>query len=213
VKSAVILISGRGSNMRSIVEAKTGIEIRGVVSNRPDAAGLEWAASQGLATQVVDHRGFPTREAFDAALAEAIGAWSPDLIVLAGFMRIFTEGFIAGFPRRIFNIHPSLLPAFPGLHTHRRALEAGVKVHGATVHMVTAALDSGPIVIQGVVPVTAQDTEETLAERVLRVEHRIYPEAVRWFAEGRIEFIGDTVVQVRDTDVSSETMFSPGIEP
>lgn len=209
MKSAVILISGRGSNMRSIVEAKTGIEVRGVVSSRPDAAGLEWAAAQGLATQVVDHRGFPTREAFDAALAEAIGAWQPDLIALAGFMRIFTAGFIARFPRRILNIHPSLLPAFPGLHTHRRALEAGVKVHGATVHVVTAALDNGPIVIQGVVPVGAQDTEATLAERVLRVEHRIYPEAVRWFAEGRIEFIGDAVVQVRDTAVSSDTMVSP----
>ena len=209
MKSAVILISGRGSNMRSIVEAKTGIEVRAVVANRPDAAGLEWAAAQGLATRVVDHKAFPTREAFDAALAEALGAWQPDLIALAGFMRIFTDGFIARFPRRIFNIHPSLLPAFPGLHTHRRALEAGVKVHGATVHVVTPALDNGPIVIQGVVPVTAQDTEETLAERVLRVEHRIYPEAVRWFAEGRIEFIGDGVVQVRDTGVSSDTMVSP----
>ena len=198
--------------MRSIVEAKTGIEVRGVVSNRPDAAGLEWAAAQGLATKVIDHKAFPTREAFDAALAETISAWQPDLIALAGFMRIFTDGFIARFPRRILNIHPSLLPAFPGLHTHRRALDAGVKVHGATVHVVTAALDNGPIVIQGVVPVAAEDTEETLAARVLRVEHRIYPEAVRWFAEGRIEFIGDTVVQVRDTGVSSDTMVSPRIK-
>jgi len=209
VKSAVILISGRGSNMRALVEAKTGIEVRGVVSNRAGAAGLEWAGTQGLATRVVDHRGFATREAFDAALAGAIEAWSPDLILLAGFMRIFTPGFIARFPRRILNIHPSLLPAFPGLHTHRRALAAGVKVHGATVHVVTPALDNGPIVIQGAVPVTAEDTEETLAERVLRVEHQIYPQALRWFAEGRIEFAGDGVVQVRDTGVSSDTMVSP----
>jgi len=209
VKSAVILISGRGSNMRALVEAKTGIEVRGVVSNRAGAAGLEWAGTQGLATRVVDHRGFATREAFDAALAGAIEAWSPDLILLAGFMRIFTPGFIARFPRRILNIHPSLLPAFPGLHTHRQALAAGVKVHGATVHVVTPALDNGPIVIQGAVPVTAEDTEETLAERVLRVEHQIYPQALRWFAEGRIEFAGDGVVQVRDTGVSSDTMVSP----
>jgi len=209
VKSAVILISGRGSNMRALVEAKTGIEVRGVVSNRTGAAGLEWAGTQGLATRVVDHRGFATREAFDAALAEAIEAWSPDLILLAGFMRIFTPGFIARFPRRILNIHPSLLPAFPGLHTHRRALAAGVKVHGATVHVVTTALDNGPIVIQGAVPVTAGDTEESLAERVLRVEHQIYPQALRWFAEARIEFVGDGVVQVRDTGVSSDTMVSP----
>ena len=195
--------------MRSIVEAKTGIEVRGVVSNLPDAAGLEWARSQGLATKVVDHRGFPAREAFDAALAEAIGEWRADLILLAGFMRIFTEGFIARFPRRILNIHPSLLPAFPGLHTHRQALAAGVKVHGATVHVVTPAVDHGPIVIQGAVPVMAGDTEDTLAGRVLRVEHRIYPQAVRWFAEGRIEFIGGDVVQVRDTGVSSDTMVSP----
>lgn len=209
MKSAVILISGRGSNMRALVEAKTGIEVRGIVSNRADAAGLEWAGAQGLATRVVDHRGFATREAFDAALAEAIEAWSPDLILLAGFMRIFTPGFIARFPRRILNIHPSLLPAFPGLHTHRQALAAGVKVHGATVHVVTATLDNGPIVIQGAVAVMAEYTEETLAERVLRVEHRIYPQAVRWFAEGRIEFIGDGVVQVRDTGVSSDTVVSP----
>ncbi len=209
MKYAVIHLSGRGSNMRALVEAKTGIEVRGIVSNRPDAAGLEWAGSQGLATRVVDHRGFATREAFDAALAEAIDAWSPELILLAGFMRIFTPGFIARFPRRILNIHPSLLPAFPGLHTHRQALAAGVKVHGATVHVVTPALDNGPIVIQAAIPVTAEDTEETLAERVLRVEHRIYPQAVRWFVEGRIEFAGDGVVQVRDTGVSTDSMVSP----
>jgi phosphoribosylglycinamide formyltransferase 1 len=209
VTSAVILISGRGSNMRSIVEAETGIEVRGVVSNRPDAAGLDWARAQGLATKVVDDRGYPAREAFDAALAEAIGEWRADLILLAGFMRILTAGFIGRFSRRMLNIHPSLLPAFPGLHTHRQALAAGVKVHGATVHVVTPAVDRGPIVIQGAVPVLSGDTEASLAERVLRVEHRIYPQAVRWFAEGRIEFIGADVVQVRDTGVASDNMVSP----
>jgi phosphoribosylglycinamide formyltransferase-1 len=132
---------------------------------------------------VLDHRTFATREAFDAAIAAEVESHGPDLVLLAGFMRIFTAGFIQRFPRRILNIHPSLLPAFPGLHTHRRALEAGVKVHGATVHMVTPALDDGPIVIQGAVPVLQEDTEESLAERVLGVEHRIYPQAVRWFVE------------------------------
>ena len=209
MKSAVILISGRGSNMQALVEAGTGIDVRAVVSNRPDAKGLEWAGSQGLATRVVDHHGFATREAFDGALSGAIEEYHPDLILLAGFMRIFTEGFVRRFPRRILNIHPSLLPAFPGLHTHAQALAAGVKVHGATVHVVTPAVDNGPIVIQGAVPVLPGDTEEGLAGRVLEVEHRIYPQAVRWFVEGRIEFLADGVVQVRDAGVSTDSMISP----
>ena len=195
--------------MRSIVEAGTGLEVRRVISNRPDAAGLEWAAARGLQTKVVDHKSYATREAFDATLAEVVGADRPDLILLAGFMRIFTEGFIAQYPRRILNIHPSLLPSFPGLHTHRRALAAGVKVHGATVHVVTPALDNGPIVIQGAVPVLAEDSEESLAARVLEVEHRIYPQAVRWFVEGRIEFAAGDVVRVRGTSVSTDYMISP----
>ncbi len=208
-KSAVLLISGRGSNMRALVEARTGVEMRAVISSRPDAKGLEWAAARGLATEVVDHKAFPGREAFDAALMRAIEAHRPDLVLLAGFMRILTDGFIARYERRLVNIHPSLLPAFPGLHTHRRALEAGVKVHGATVHLVTSALDSGPIITQGVVPVLAADTEESLAARVLEVEHRIYPQAVRWLAEGRIEFVAGGVVQVRGAGVSTDTMVSP----
>ena len=195
--------------MRSIVEARTGLEVRRVISNRPDAAGLEWAAAQGLQTTVVDHKSFATREAFDAALADVIGADPPDLILLAGFMRIFTEGFIKRFPRRILNIHPSLLPSFPGLHTHRQALAAGVKVHGATVHVVTPALDNGPIVIQGAVPVLADDSEESLAARVLEIEHRIYPQAVRGFVEGRIEFAEGDVVQMRGSGVSTDYMISP----
>jgi len=195
--------------MRAIVEAKTGLEVAAVISNRPDALGLEWAVAQGLATEILDHKAFATRDAFDSALAERIERHRPDLILLAGFMRIFTEGFIKRFPRRIVNIHPSLLPAFPGLRTHARALAAGVKVHGATVHLVTPALDDGPIVIQGVVPVLADDDEDRLAARVLEIEHRIYPQAVRWFVEGRVEFAANDVVLVRGTGVSGDHMASP----
>jgi phosphoribosylglycinamide formyltransferase-1 len=205
----VILISGRGSNMRAIVEAGTGLDVRAVISSRPDAAGLEWARSQGIATRVVDPKDHAAREESDRALAAVIDEHAPDVILLAGYMRILTGGFIDRYPRRIVNIHPSLLPAFPGLHTHRRALEAGAKVHGATVHVVTPALDSGPIIIQGVVPVMVGDTEEALAARVLEVEHRIYAQAVRWLVEGRIEFAGGNVVRVRGTDVPVDTMVSP----
>ena len=199
--------------MRSIVEANTGLDVRRVISNRPDAAGLQWAAAQGLQTKVVDHKSFQSREAFDAALAEVIEADRPDLVLLAGFMRIFSAGFIERFARRILNIHPSLLPAFPGLHTHRQALAAGVKLHGATVHVVTPALDNGPIVIQGAVPVLADDSEESLAARVLEVEHRIYPQAVRWFVEGRIEFSAADVVRVKGSDVSTQYMIFPRDPP
>ena len=198
MKSGVILISGRGSNMRSIVEARTGLEVKAVISNRPQAQGLEWARSQGLPAVAIDHKAHATREAFDAALAAEIDRHDPDLILLAGFMRILTPAFIARYPRRILNIHPSLLPSFPGLHTHRRALDAGVKLHGCTVHVVTSALDSGPIVAQAAVPVMPGDTEETLAARVLGAEHRIYPQAVRWFIEGKVEFLPGDIVQVRD---------------
>jgi phosphoribosylglycinamide formyltransferase-1 len=209
MKSGVVLISGRGSNMRSIVEARTGLDIRAVISNRPQAKGLEWARSQSLPTQVVDHKDFPTREAFDGALAQAIEPLRPDVILLAGFMRIFTPEFIARFPRRILNIHPSLLPSFPGLHTHRQALQSGVKLHGCTVHFVTPSLDSGPIVIQAAVPVLAGDTEEALAARVLEAEHRIYPQAVRWMIEDRLEFLAGDVVRVRGSGVGSDCVISP----
>jgi phosphoribosylglycinamide formyltransferase 1 len=209
VKSAVILISGRGSNMRALVEARTGLDVKAVASNRPEAEGLAWAASQGIATRTVDHREFATREAFDARLAREIDALAPDLVLLAGFMRIFTDGFVRRYEGRMLNIHPSLLPAFPGLHTHRQALAAGVKLHGATVHVVTPRLDHGPILVQAAVPVMAGDTEETLAARVLAVEHRIYPQAVRWFVEGRIEFPKPDVVQVRGSGVSTDWIASP----
>jgi phosphoribosylglycinamide formyltransferase 1 len=213
VKSGVILISGRGSNMRSIVEARTGLEVKAVISNRPDAAGLRWAAERGIPAEVVDHREFPGRDAFDAALARVIDGFRPDLVLLAGFMRILTPAFIERFANRMLNIHPSLLPAFTGLHTHRRALEAGVKLHGCTVHLVTLELDSGPIVIQAAVPVLAGDTEASLAARVLAAEHRIYPQAVRWFLEGRIEFMPGGVVQPRHSGVASDCIVSPRDPP
>jgi phosphoribosylglycinamide formyltransferase-1 len=211
--NGVILISGRGSNMRSIVEGGTGLEVKGVISNRPEAQGLEWARARGLESIALDHKAHPTREAFDEALAAQIDRLAPDLVILAGFMRILTPAFIARYERRILNIHPSLLPAFPGLHTHRRALAAGVKLHGCTVHVVTPALDDGPIVIQAAVPVVAGDTEDTLAARVLAAEHRIYPQAVRWFVEGRVEFLPGGVVQVRDSGVSGDLIVSPRSPP
>ena len=191
MKRIVILISGRGSNMQAMVEA--GLPVSAVISNRADAAGLNFAAERGIATAVVSHRDHATREAFDAALAQAIDAFQADLVVLAGFMRILTADFVQRYQGRLLNIHPSLLPAFPGLDTHARALAAGVKLHGATVHFVTPELDHGPIVIQAAVPVLRHDDEEKLAARVLAQEHRIYPEAVRWFLEGNLVIEGGVV--------------------
>ena len=187
----VILISGRGSNMRALVEA--GLPVSAVISNRADAEGLALAAARGIATGVVDHRRHASREDFDAALGAEIDRFAPRLVALAGFMRILTPGFIARFRDRLLNIHPSLLPAFPGLDTHRRALAAGVKVHGCTVHFVTAALDQGPIVVQAAVPVRGNDDEASLAARVLRQEHVIYPRAARWFLDGRLALRNGTV--------------------
>ena len=190
MKRIVILISDRGSNMRAIVSSCAGegwpARVVAVIANRPDAAGLAFAAAQGIATDVVDHRHFATRDAFDAALAAAIDAHQPDLLVLAGFMRILGADLVHRYEGRMLNVHPSLLPAFPGLFTHRRAIEAGCKLAGATVHFVAAALDHGPIVVQAAVPVLPGDDEATLAARVLAREHEIYPLAVRWFVEGRL---------------------------
>ncbi len=194
MKNIVILISGRGSNMQAIVEAQLpGARIAAVIANRPDAAGLAWAAERGIATAALDHKAFASREDFDAALAAQIDAFAPDLVVLAGFMRILTPGFTQHYAGRMFNIHPSLLPAFPGLHTHQRALDAGCRLAGATVHFVTAELDHGPMVAQGVVAVADDDTADSLAAKVLRVEHQIYPQAVRWFVEGRLTLAGQRV--------------------
>ncbi|MDP2751815.1 MAG: phosphoribosylglycinamide formyltransferase [Rhodocyclaceae bacterium] len=184
MKSYVILISGRGSNMRSLLEANLPGRCVAVISNRPDAAGLVFAAARGIPTVVVDHKAFENREAFDAALLEAIESHQPDLLILAGFMRLLTEAFVRRFEGRILNIHPSLLPAFPGLHTHKAALTAGVPVHGCTVHWVTPSLDAGPIILQASVPVHADDTEDTLAARVLEQEHLLYPKVVRKLLEG-----------------------------
>lgn len=179
-----ILISGRGSNMRALVEA--GVPVAAVLSNQASAAGLEFARNRHLPTAVVAHTAYPSREMFDDALAAEIDRFAPRLVVLAGFMRILTPAFVRRFEGRLLNIHPSLLPAFPGLHTHARALAAGVKVHGATVHFVTPELDHGPIVIQAAVPVRPDDDEDALAARVLAQEHRIYPQAVRWFLDGKL---------------------------
>ncbi len=186
MKNVVVLISGRGSNMRALVQAGIPAKISAVVSNRPDAPGLAFAQQAGIPTAIVDDRDFASRSEFDAALALAIDRYSPAIVTLAGFMRILSADFVRRYDGRLLNIHPSLLPSFPGLHTHRRALEEGVKVHGCTVHFVTAELDRGPIVIQAAVPVHADDTEDLLAARVLQQEHRIYPLAVRWLAEDRV---------------------------
>ena len=202
MKSIVILISGRGSNMETILGAELPLHIKAVISNRADATGLTTASERGIATVVVDHKAHASREAFDAALAESIDQFAPDYIVLAGFMRVLTDGFVARYPLRMINIHPSLLPSFPGLHTHRQALAAGVKIHGATVHFVTPQLDHGPIIIQAAVPVLPDDDEQTLSQRVLLQEHRIYPRALRWLAEDRIVFGADDVVEIRGVDVS-----------
>jgi len=194
MRNIVILISGRGSNMEAIVKAcaQEGwpARIAAVISNRPDAAGLAFAAAHGIATAVVDHKAFGPgeagRAAFDAELQRVVDGFAPDLLVLAGFMRILTPGFTAHYAARMLNIHPSLLPAFTGLHTHRRALEMGCKFVGATVHFVTAELDHGAIVAQAVAPVLPGDDEAALAARVLVLEHRMYPRAVRWFVEGQL---------------------------
>ncbi len=190
MKNIVILISGRGSNMEALIAARDAgqlpVNIAAVISNRPDAGGLETAARAGIVTHYIDHKAFAGREAFDAALAECIDGFSPDLVVLAGFMRILSEGFVRHYEGRLMNIHPSLLPSFPGLHTHQRALEEGVRIHGCTVHFVTPALDHGPVIIQAAVPVLDEDSEASLAARVLAQEHRVYPQAVRWFAEDRL---------------------------
>lgn len=212
MKKIVILISGRGSNMEAIIRAQIpGAEVSAVIANRPDAAGLAFAVDHGIVTQVVDHKAHPSREAFDAALAGAIDAHRPDLVVLAGFMRVLTDAFVEHYAGRLLNIHPSLLPSFPGLHTHRKALEAGVRVHGATVHFVTPTLDCGPVVIQAAVPVLPGDDETALAARVLEQEHRIYPQAVRWFVEGRLSLVNGRVL-VQDEPAEPRGWTVPPVE-
>lgn len=204
MKRLVILISGRGSNMAAIVDQICAqgwpITVARVISNRADAKGLAFAQGKGIPTSVISHRDFDHREAFDAALADAIDAQAPDLVVLAGFMRILSPAFCARFEGRLLNIHPSLLPSFTGLDTHQRALDAGVKVHGCTVHAVTAALDHGPIIAQAVVPVLADDDEATLSQRVLRMEHQIYPMAVAAVLSGRCQLRNGHWIDTRRSD-------------
>ena len=204
MKNIVILISGRGSNMEAILQACVTegwpARIAAVISNKPDAAGLQFAQERGIATAVVDHKAYADRDAFDAALAQAVQAHAPDVLVLAGFMRILTPRFVQQFEGRLVNVHPSLLPAFTGLHTHRRAIEAGCKVAGATVHFVTAELDHGPIIAQATVGVLPGDTEATLSARVLAREHVMYPRAVRWLVSNQLRVTGGVV-----THLSGET--------
>lgn len=202
MKNIVILISGRGSNMEAVVHAARDQQwparIAAVISNKADAKGLEFAQAHGIPTAVVANKDFATRAAFDAALQEVIDGFSPDLVVLAGFMRILTPPFVQHYEGRMMNIHPSLLPLFPGLHTHQQALANGVGEHGATVHFVTAELDHGPVVAQATVPVLPGDTEDSLSARVLVEEHKLYPYAIRLFVEDRISIVGGDV-RIADT--------------
>jgi len=201
VKNIVILISGLGSNMQAIVRACAAegwdARVAAVLSNRPDARGLAFARGQGIATAVVDHKAFDSRDAFDAELARTVETFMPDVVVLAGFMRILGDAFVRRFEGRMVNVHPSLLPAFTGLYTHRRALQAGCKLAGATVHFVTAELDFGPIIAQAVVPVLPGDTPEALAARVLEREHVMYPRAVGWLVQGLLQVDNGVVAHLR----------------
>jgi len=211
MKKYVILISGRGSNMRSLLQASLPGRCVAVISNRPEAPGLAFAQELGVNTRVVDHKAYADRDSFDQALMAEIDAWTPDLVVLAGFMRILTPAFVRHYGGRLLNIHPSLLPAFPGLNTHSAALAAGVRFHGATVHFVTPELDGGPALIQAAVPVLPDDTPQTLAQRVLQQEHVIYPRAVGWFLEGRARLEQQRVVlDLPAADLVGESVRFPG---
>ncbi len=212
VKSIVILISGRGSNLRALLDACPADCQVNVISNRPEAAGLVYARERGKQAAAIDHRSFATREEFDAALAAEIDRHAPDLVILAGFMRILGDAFVRRYTGRLLNIHPSLLPSFPGLHTHARALATGVKIHGCTVHFVTPELDNGPIVIQAAVPVLANDDEHTLAARVLAQEHIIYPQALRWFLADRLTLTSDGCVRLRDEPPASAALIAPAAQ-
>ncbi|NHC61084.1 phosphoribosylglycinamide formyltransferase [Paenalcaligenes suwonensis] len=196
----VILISGRGSNMQAIVDAirHNGwpAEVCAVITHRANSEGMQWAQQQGIATHYINHTEYESREHFDAVLQETIDGYGPDYVLLAGFMRVLTPGFVRHYMGRLINVHPSLLPLFPGLHTHQQALDAGVQWHGCTVHFVTPELDSGPTIAQGIVPVEAGDDAQQLAERLLPVEHKVYIEVVRWLIEGRVQCLDDGRVQV-----------------
>ena len=212
MKKIVILISGRGSNMQALLEAKLPCRVAAVISNRADAEGLVIAKAHGIPTTVVEHRDYMDRDSFDAALAKTIDSFDPDIVALAGFMRILSTGFVTRYHGRLINIHPSLLPTYGGLDTHARALQDGVKIHGCTVHFVTQDLDHGPIIIQAAVPVLRDDTEHTLAARVLREEHRIYAQAIRWLCKDKVvlDEQGHAILQHRKQ--SGFTLVSPGLD-
>jgi phosphoribosylglycinamide formyltransferase-1 len=209
MKSIVILISGRGSNMQAILEARLPVKIAAVISSNPNAPGLEMARQRCIPAHALNHRDHDSREAFDTALAAKIDEFNPDLVVLAGFMRILTPNFVNTYNGRLINIHPSLLPSFTGLDTHSRALAEGVKIHGCTVHFVTPNLDKGPTIVQAAVPVLPGDTEETLGARVLEQEHRIYPLAIRWFAEDRLAVTADGNVNLQNQQPVDMALCSP----
>ncbi|MEO1767150.1 phosphoribosylglycinamide formyltransferase [Thiobacter aerophilum] len=209
MKSLVVLISGRGSNLRAILDAGLPARIAAVISNNPGAAGFAFARERNIVTRVVDHRGHARREDFDGALQATIDEYAPDLVVLAGFMRVLTPAFVTHYQGRLINIHPSLLPLFPGLDTHRRALAAGVRIHGCTVHFVTPTVDHGPIIAQAAVPVREDDTPEVLAARVLEQEHRLYPQVIRWFLEGRIHLTPEGRVEVHGVDAPDAALLVP----
>jgi phosphoribosylglycinamide formyltransferase-1 len=211
-KNIVILISGRGSNMEALLRAKLPCRIAAVISNKADAQGLEIARAHGIDTAVVSHRDYADREAFDAALAEVIDRFQPEVVVLAGFMRILTDGFVNRYMGRMINIHPSLLPAYTGVDTHERAIKDGVKVHGCSVHFVTPALDGGPIIIQAAVPVLSDDTPQTLSARVLHEEHRIFPQAVRWLCRDQARLTADRRVTIDRLEQLGTTLISPGLD-
>lgn len=212
MKKIVILISGRGSNLRALLQANLPCQVAAVISNRGQAPGLEIARQHGIKTEVVAHSNFSGRESFDAALATAIDRYQPDLIVLAGFMRILTPQFVTRYQGKLINIHPSLLPAYSGLDTHARALQDGVKIHGCTVHFVTHDLDHGPIIIQAAVPVLLRDTVETLAARVLLQEHRIYAQAIRWFCNDHLNLSADGKVLLKRLEQPGCALITPGLE-
>jgi phosphoribosylglycinamide formyltransferase-1 len=212
MKKIVILISGRGSNMQALLETNLPCRIAAVISNRADAEGLGIAKAHGIPTAVVAHRDYTDRDSFDNALAQSIDAFNPDFVALAGFMRILSAGFVARYHGRLINIHPSLLPAFGGLDTHARALHDGVKIHGCTVHFVTSDLDHGPIIIQAAVPVLQDDSEQTLAARVLHEEHRIYPQAIRWLCTDQILLDEQGNVVLRHRKQSGLTLVFPSLE-
>jgi phosphoribosylglycinamide formyltransferase-1 len=212
MKKIVILISGRGSNMQALLDAHLPCTIAAVISNRADATGLEIAHARGIATQVIAHRDYADRDIFDAVLAKTIDTYQPDFVVLAGFMRILTATFVARYHAKLINIHPSLLPTYAGMHTHARALQDGVKIHGCTVHFVTPDLDHGPIIIQAAVPVLSNDTEQTLSNRVLHEEHRIYPQALRWLCNGQISLNEQGRVAFYKHKQIGHALISPGLE-